>query len=233
MTVAVAVRKEGQIVLAADTLVTFGGQRFPTSDTRLQKIHRIGDSLIAWAGWSLYAELLTAHLAATPRPPRLDSEADVFAFFVAFWRAMRSDYTFVQSTVPREGHPFATLESTFLLVNRSGIYRVADDMDVTPFEQYTAIGSGSKYALGALRVLYDQTLSAEVIARRAVEVGIDFDVNCGGPIDSELVLLDPTPTQLARDSDRPPLAGGSRRSDGEPEPDVLPTLEELPKADGA
>jgi ATP-dependent HslUV protease subunit HslV len=227
VTVAVAVQKDGEIVLAADTLVNFGGQRFPTSDTRLQKIHRIGDSLIAWAGWSLYAELLTAHLAATPRPPRLDSEADVFAFFVAFWRAMRSDYTFVQSSVPREGHPFATLESTFLLVNPSGIYRVADDMDVTTFLQYTAIGSGSKYAIGALRVLYDQDLPAAEIARRAVQVGIDFDVYCGGPIDCKDVREGTSPGLAARETtDEAPTA--------EPAPDVLPDLAELPKArDGA
>jgi len=87
----------------------------------------------------------------------------------------------------RRWHPFAKLESTFLLVNESGIYRVAGDMDVTQFQQYSAIGSGSYYALGALRVLYDQPLSAEQIGRRAVQVGIDFDVYCGGRIDCETV----------------------------------------------
>jgi ATP-dependent HslUV protease subunit HslV len=187
MTVAVAVRKKNKTVLVADSLVHFGGQRFPARDTRLNKIHRIGDSLIAWAGWSLYAEMLTAHLAASERVPPLRSEAEVFAFFVGFWRAMQSNYTFVQSSTPQEGHPFANLESTFLLVNSSGIYRIAGDMDVTQFQQYSAIGSGSQYALGALRVLYEQALSAETIGRRAVQVGIDFDVYCGGRIDCETV----------------------------------------------
>jgi ATP-dependent HslUV protease subunit HslV len=187
MTVAVAVRKKGKTVLVADSLVNFAGQRFPARDARLHKIHRIGDSLIAWAGWSLYAEMLTAHLAASDSLPRLRSEADVFSFFVSFWRAMQANYTFVQSSTPQEGHPFANLESTFLLVNESGIYRVAGDMDVTQFQQYSAIGSGSYYALGALRVLYDQPLSAEQIGRRAVQVGIDFDVYCGGRIDCETV----------------------------------------------
>ena len=186
MTVAVAVRKQGKTVLVADSLVNFGGQRFPARDTRLNKIHRIGDSLIAWAGWSLYAEMLTAHLAVSDKPPRLHSEAEVFAFFVAFWRAMQQNYTFVQGSTP-EGHPFANLESTFLLVNASGIYRVAGDMDVTQFQQYSAIGSGSQYALGALRVLYDQPLTPEAIGRKAVQVGIDFDVYCGGRIDSKSV----------------------------------------------
>jgi hypothetical protein len=56
-------------------------------------------------------------------------------------------------------------------------------MDVTQFQQYTAVGSGSKYAMGALRVLYDQLDDPGDIAGRAVQVGIDFDVFCGGPID--------------------------------------------------
>ncbi len=186
MTVAVAVRKKNKTILAADSLVHFGGQRFPAKDTRSQKIHRIGDSLIAWAGWSLYAEMLTAHLATVENLPRLRSEADVFSFFVSFWRAMQANYTYVQSS-PQEGRPFANLESTFLLANESGIYRVAGDMDVTQFHQYSAIGSGSHYALGALRVLYDQPIDAEEIGRRAVQVGIDFDVYCGGRIDCRAV----------------------------------------------
>jgi len=181
MTVAVAVRKNGRTVLAADSLVNFGGQRFPAENCKFHKIHRLGDSLIVWAGWSLYAEMLTAHLALHPPPP-LGSERDVFAFFIQFWRAMRSDYTFLQGT-PGSEHPFADLESTFLLANRAGIFRVQSDLDVTEFMQYSAVGTGAKYALGALRVLYDQLDDAHEIARRAVQVGIDSDVYCGGVID--------------------------------------------------
>jgi ATP-dependent protease HslVU (ClpYQ) peptidase subunit len=53
-------------------------------------------------------------------------------------------------------------------------------MDVT---EHCAVGSGSKYALGALRVLFDQEMDAGQIAQRSVQVGIDYDVHCGGPIE--------------------------------------------------
>jgi len=180
MTVAVAVRKNGQTVIAADSLVNFGGQRFPARNCQFHKIHRIGDALVAWAGWSLYAEMLTAHLTSAT-PPLLVTEGDVFAFFVRFWRAMRDEFTWQQRSLGES--PFADLESTFLLVNRSSIFRVAPDMDVTAFNQFSAIGSGSKYALGALTILYDQIEDPAEIARRAVQVGIDSDVYCGGPVD--------------------------------------------------
>jgi len=200
MTVAVAVRKEHRIILAAEGLVHFGGQRFPSDNTRSRKIHRIGDSVMAWAGWSLYAELLTAHLSTASSPPPLGSEAEVFSFFVQFWRAMQANYTYLQGS-PEHGHPFANLDSTFLLANSSGIYRVAGDMDVTSFDQYSAIGSGSQYSLGALRVLYDSSSDPVDIAKRAIQVGIDFDVYCGGEIDLEEVAF---VRAGARGTERPP-----------------------------
>lgn len=183
MTVAVAVTKGGRTFLAADSLVNFGGQKFSAANCRFQKIFRVGDSLITWAGWSLYAEMLDAHLRQADKVPRLHTESEVFAFFVHFWRAMRDDYAFRVRQAEAQGHPFVDLESVFLMINSSGIFRVASDMDVTQFAHYCAIGSGSKYALGALRVLYDQPLQADEIAKRAVQVGIDCDVYCGGVID--------------------------------------------------
>lgn len=181
MTVALAVRKNGRTVLAADSLVNFGGQRFPEENCRFHKIYRVDDSVVAWAGWSLYAELLSAHLAnTTPKP--LTTEAEIFDFFVSFWRSLRTDYAF--NARRKDGwRPFGDLDSVFVLANRSGIFRVSDDMDVTQFTQYIAVGTGSRYALGALRILYDQLDDAAEIARRAAQVGIDFDVYCGGEID--------------------------------------------------
>ena len=182
MTVAVAVRKGGRTVLAADSLVTFGGQHFLPENCKFHKIHPVGESFLVWAGWSLYAELLNAYLARHPPPPLL-GESDVFLFFIEFWRAMRADYTFIQRRGAAVEHPFADLDSTFLLANRAGIFRVQSDLDVTEFKQYTAVGTGAKYAIGAMRVLYDKVEDAAEIARQAVQVGIDCDVYCGGPID--------------------------------------------------
>ena len=181
MTIAVAVRKSGRIVVAADSLVNFGGERYPNENSRFHKIQEVGDSLVVWSGWSLYAELLNAHLERQP-PPSLHGEGEVFAFFVSFWRALQEEYTLLKPLGSRE-HPFAELDSVFLLANRTGVYRVSSDLDVTEFSRFAAIGSGSKYALGALQVLYEREKDPVEIARRAVQVGIDSNVYCGGPID--------------------------------------------------
>ncbi len=193
MTVAVAVMKNNRTVLAADSLVHFGGERFPASNGQFHKIRRIGKSLVAWAGWSLYGELLNAHLASIKQPPsELCTEAEVFDFFVGFWRVIRRDYTLMEHPGDGRRHPFANLDSTFLLANRHGIFRIASDMDVAQFCEYTAVGSGSAYALGAMRVLYEQQDDPGTIARQAVQVGIDFDVHCGGHVD----IAEVDPVQL-------------------------------------
>ncbi len=184
MTIAVAVSKNGRTFLAADSLVTFGGQRFAADNCEFHKIQPVGDSLMVWSGWSLYGEILRSHLLSVP-PPTLRTEQEVFTFFVSLWRSMRTDLTWVERG--GKDHPFADLESTFLLANKASMFVVASDMDVTQFKQYTAVGSGSKYALGALRILYEQLDDPEEIARRAVQVGIDCDVYCGGAIDVEEV----------------------------------------------
>ena len=95
MTVAVAVRKHKSCVIAADSLVNFGGQRFPSENCRFNKIYHIGDSLMVWAGWSLYGELLDAYLAARNPAPALTTEQDVFTFFLQplfAWGSRRHEY---------------------------------------------------------------------------------------------------------------------------------------------
>ena len=223
MTVAVAVRKDDRTFLAADTLMSFGGERYPRDNCRVEKIYRVGSSVLAWAGWSLYAEMLDAYLQRHA-PPSLQSETEVFSFFIQFWRLMRDDYTFVRQHTPQDQHPFVDLDSTFLIANHGGIYKVSRDMNITSFQQYCAIGSGAAYALGALRILYDQERDAGVIARKAAQVGIDFDVHCGGSVDvievqqqqalSEEPAPTPTPESLRQRADGVSQQQGSVRPPG-------------------
>ena len=86
MTVAVAVQKGGRTVVAADSLVHFGGQRCPPDNCRFRKIHEFGSSLVVCAGWTLYTELLTAYCAQHGMP-EIEGEAGVFDFFLQFWRS--------------------------------------------------------------------------------------------------------------------------------------------------
>ena len=86
--------------------------------------------------------------------------------------------------------PFGSLDASFLVISREGVFHVGADMSVTAFEKYYAIGSGADYALGAISPLYDNPCDAAAVCRKAIEAAMDFDVHCGGEIDIRVIELD-------------------------------------------
>ena len=187
MSIAVAVTKRGQTVLAADTQDNFGDRRLSGSNHQASKITKVGGSWVATTGWGLYENLLEDYLAAS-RPPRLTSKGAVFAFFLRFWKALQDRYSLVDNQSHQDDKtPFADLDASFLIANRRGIFHVCGNMSVTEFAEYYAIGSGASYALGALRVLHGSGGSAEEIASAACEAAMAFDVYCGGEVELRVV----------------------------------------------
>lgn len=183
MSVAVAVRKGAKIAIAADTQENFGDQKVPRSNHGASKIVQVGRSYLAMTGWGLYDNIIRDYFASR-RAPRFGSENEIFTCFVAFWRQLRRRYSMVNDQVDEDDPtPFADLDSSFLIVNRAGIFHVSGNMSVIQFHEYYAIGSGAPYALGALHALHDQPLSADTLARRACEAGTAFDVYSGGALD--------------------------------------------------
>ena len=78
--------------------------------------------------------------------------------------------------------PFGSLDSTFLVVSRTGIFSVSSDLSVLRYGRYFAIGSGAPFALGAVHALYETDLDAPSIAAAAAGAAIDHDVYCGLPL---------------------------------------------------
>jgi ATP-dependent protease HslVU (ClpYQ) peptidase subunit len=189
VSIAVAVQKHGELVVAADTLTTFGNTKVPHQLHAAQKIRRAGGSWLATTGWGLYDNILQDHLARG-KSPRLETEPQIFDFFLKLWKALHRKYTLVNDQIEeKESGPFGNMDSTFLVANRRGIFYVAPDLSVTTVERYFAIGSGAPFALGALHALYDGKLGAAELARKAVEAAIDFDNYCGGAVVAHSVKL--------------------------------------------
>jgi ATP-dependent protease HslVU (ClpYQ) peptidase subunit len=85
MSIAVAVRKDGQTVVAADTQTNFGDAKVPVDNHRSAKILRVGPSYVATTGWGIYENLLQDYLARRT-PPRLADQGEIFDFFLRFWK---------------------------------------------------------------------------------------------------------------------------------------------------
>ncbi len=183
MSIAVAVRKGNTIAVAADSQENFGDRKVVGANHRATKIMTLGGSELAMTGWGVYDNVFSDYLGSR-RAPRFASEREIFTFFVRLWKDLRRRYSFVEDQVAEDDRsPFADLDSSFLIANRHGIFHVSGDMSVMAFQQYYAIGSGASYALGVLHALYASERDALVLARRACEAAIAFDVYCGGDID--------------------------------------------------
>src|SRR5512145_1336502 len=182
MSIALAIQKDGELIVASDTLTSFGHTKVPPVLHAAQKVRRVGASWLAATGWGLYENILDDVLARR-RNVRLGSREQIFDFFLRLWGDLHKKYSFVNDQIDeKEAGPFGNLDSTFLVAGRSGIYYVGPDMSVTKVEHYFAIGSGAQFALGSLHALHGSKLDTEAIARRAVEAAIAFDTYCGGEV---------------------------------------------------
>ncbi len=183
MSIAVAVQKQGQIVIAADTQDNFGSSTVSLENYRSKKILQVGDSYIAATGWGVYEDILTDYFMHVP-DVTLDKKTTIFTFFMKFWKDLHEHYSFVKDQSEEEPEsPFGGLDATFLIANPHGIFYVSSNMSVTKFERYFAIGSGSDFSLGVMYALYEHELTPEAIAQKAVEAAKTFNIYCGGATD--------------------------------------------------
>jgi ATP-dependent HslUV protease, peptidase subunit HslV len=184
MSIAVAVSKGTSLAIAADTQENFGDRKLHRDNHRAAKIMQIGGTYLATTGWGLYDNILEDYLARVATP-RLGNRRAVFSFFMRLWKDLSRRYSLVNDQPHQEEpSPFADLDAMFLVVGPGGIFHVAGNLSVTQFRQYYAIGSGASYALGALHALYGEDLTAEDLARRACAAAMEFDISCGGEMDS-------------------------------------------------
>lgn len=186
MTTVVAVRKGGQVVMAADSLVTFGDTRLSHRAEANQKLFMVkdaaGESIFAVAGAAAHFLVLQHALAAQPAEAlRFGSKDEIFRTFTLLHPVLKDSF-FLQ-TKEDEHEPYESSQFTMLLANASGIYGIYSYREVFEFKQFWSIGSGRSFALGAMHAVYDKARSARDVAEAGVAAACEFDRNSAGPVD--------------------------------------------------
>ena len=190
MTTIVAVRKNGIVAIAADTLTTFGNTRLPaTMDSSHDKILHIGDSYVGVCGSAAH-HLVLASLLGKSTDVQLNSKEAIFETFRKLHPVLKEE-CFLNPKEDEED-PYESSQITALIINASGLYGIFSMREVFEYTQYWAIGSGHEFALGAMQHAYPQLESASDIARAGVEAGIAFDKNSAAPVTLYTVTLNPT-----------------------------------------
>lgn len=190
MTTIVAVRKNGVVAIAADTLTTFGNTRLAAKmDRSHDKILRIGESYVGVCGSAAHHLVLANLLGKTP-DVQLNSKEAIFETFRKLHPVLKEE-CFLNPKEDEED-PYESSQITALIANASGMYGIFSMREVFEYTQFWAIGSGHEFALGAMQYTYPLLESAEDIARAGVEAGIAFDKNSDAPITLYTVTLIPT-----------------------------------------
>jgi ATP-dependent protease HslVU (ClpYQ) peptidase subunit len=189
VTTIAVVRKNGHAAIAADTLTKWGtGKESAAYVANNTKIVRVGDTYIAGSGTSTFKLILRDYFAQRGVPARFDSSIELFKTWQAFHAALKERYFLVSV-----GDKDDTIESSkfdVLIANPHGIFGVGAHRTVQEYRKFYAIGTGTDLALGAMYAAYDRPgLSAEQVARLAVEAAAEFDDATGLPVISHAVKL--------------------------------------------
>ena len=187
MTTIVAVKKNGMVAIAADSLTTFG-------DTRLgrqykgehDKILEINGSYIGLCGSSAHHLVISALLPKL-EDVRLGSRMEVYETFRRLHPILKEQGYL--NPKEDEDDPYESSQITALIANDTGIYGVYSYREVFDYDRFWGIGSGRNFALGAMFAAYDRCKTAADVAKIGVEAGAEFDTSTQGPIVLHTVKL--------------------------------------------
>jgi ATP-dependent HslUV protease, peptidase subunit HslV len=192
VTTLVVVKKAGQVVMAADTLVTFGDTSLPHRYEANSKIFKVdtpaGISYVGMAGTVAHFPALRKAMAALPKADlKLSSKDEVYDTFLKLHPLLKE--TFFLQTKEDDNDPYESMQFTVVIANSSGIYGLYSYREIFEFKEFWGIGSGRSFALGAMHAAWGSAKSAKEVAMAGMHAGCEFDKNSGGPIDIFSVKL--------------------------------------------
>ena len=188
MTTVVVVRKNGQVAIGGDSLVTFGDTRLAHGYEANDKLFKVGESWIGMSGTTAHFPVLRRALnGLTPEELRLGSRDEVFDTFLKLHPKLKD--TFFLNTKEDDSDPYESSQFTALIANPSGIFGVYSYREVFEFDRFWGIGTGRAFALGAMYSAYDNAKNARDLAELGVRAGCEFDKNSSGPINAHTIKL--------------------------------------------
>lgn len=188
MTTVVVVRKDNLVVIAADSLSTFGDTRMSARDDACwNKIFESHSTYFSISGSAAHDLVLQAALKRS-KTLDFDSRPAIFESFRKLHPKLKED--FFLKTEEDEDDPYESSQIIALLANPSGIFGVFSLREVYEYRRFWAVGSGRDFAIGAMHAVYDDpALDALAIARIGIEAGCAYDVSSSLPMTHYVVTL--------------------------------------------
>ena len=180
MTTLVAVRKNDEIAIAADSLTTFGDTRLAAQhDRSYEKIVRYQDTYIGLCGSAAH-QLVFQSLLARENDFDFATKDGIFETFRKLHPILKEQHFL--NPKEEEDDPYESTQVTALVANAHGIFGVFSMREVFEYTRFWAVGSGREFALGAMNALYPRLETAAAIAEAGIDAGATFDRNSGLPM---------------------------------------------------
>lgn len=182
MTTIVAVKKGKRLCIASDSLSMFGsrkeiGGKHVYNDG---KIIKLGQNYVGLAGHHSWNLILKHYFRKRGKIPEWKTIDQIFEICNTLHRELKEVYYLAPSYSRYE--PLESSEFAMLIVNPYGIFEVDYLRTVRQHSQFTAIGTGEEYALGAIKALYDKCEDPEKLAKIGVEAAAQYDRKTGLPL---------------------------------------------------
>ena len=180
MTTIVAVRKNDEITIAADSLTTFGDTRLSAQyDRTPEKILHYRGSHIGLCGSAAH-QLVFESLLAKHGDLDFATKSGIFETFRKLHPILKEQHFL--NPKEEEDDPYESTQVTALVANEHGIFGVYSMREVFEYTRFWAVGSGREFAIGAMHALYPKLRTAAAIAKAGIDAGATFDRNSGLPM---------------------------------------------------
>jgi ATP-dependent HslUV protease, peptidase subunit HslV len=187
MTTVVVVKKDRQVAIAADSLVTFGDTKLAPDLEANDKLFEVNGSWFGLAGSMAHFPVMKSALASLGADLKLRTRGEVFDSFRAVHELLKDKYFL--NTKEDDDDPYESMQVTCMIANTTGIYGVYSYREVFSFDKFWGLGSGRNFALGAMHYAYPKLKTAEAIARAGVEAGAALDKSSALPYRMQILEL--------------------------------------------
>jgi ATP-dependent protease HslVU (ClpYQ) peptidase subunit len=186
MSTIVAVKTEEEVVLAADSLSSYGTTRLSSKfDAAPSKIFQAKDSYIGVVGSAAHFLVLRDLLTSSEDDYSLTSIEGIFSAFRKIHPILKKEYFL--KTEEEDESPYESSQMDILIANETGIFGVHSLREVFSYQHFWATGSGWTFALGAMHTHLNRSSDALSIAMSGIEAAAEFDQ--GSALPSEHVII--------------------------------------------
>jgi ATP-dependent protease HslVU (ClpYQ) peptidase subunit len=151
------------------------------------KLLRVNGSVIGTVGWKAMSIMLETIISEKGGLFVMDDRNKIYRSMMNLHKEMKENYYLETSEF--KSQPVESLQLEALIINKNGIFEIGSYREVNQFSRFWAIGSGSRYSLGAMEALYHNAIDAKDLVEAGVYAAAKFDSGCSLPATSEVMKL--------------------------------------------